>query len=113
MAKGFTFPVGNDPALNTSKRGPPSRFNRYSPKMLRAELPVQRNKSLYCLLSIFYYFSRAGINQRSKTVAVTPPASWAKTKPGVSTGRIPAKVSLKERASVTAGFANDVDAVNQ
>ena len=34
-------------------------------------------------------------------------------KPGVSAGRIPAKVSLTERASVTAGFAKDVDAVNQ
>src|SRR2546423_4916680 len=34
-------------------------------------------------------------------------------KPGTSTGRMPANVSLAERASVTAGFANDVDAVNQ
>ncbi len=34
-------------------------------------------------------------------------------KPGVSIGRIPANVSLADRASVTAGFANDVDAVNQ
>jgi hypothetical protein len=33
--------------------------------------------------------------------------------PGVSAGRMPANVSLAERASVTAGFANDVDAVNQ
>ena len=34
-------------------------------------------------------------------------------KPGASTGRMPAKVSLAVRASVTAGFANDVDDVNQ
>ena len=34
-------------------------------------------------------------------------------KAGTSIGRIPAKVSLAERASVTAGFAKDVDAVNQ
>jgi hypothetical protein len=33
--------------------------------------------------------------------------------PGASAGRIPANVSLTERANVTAGFANDVDAVNQ
>jgi len=33
--------------------------------------------------------------------------------PGASAGRIPAKVSLAARASVTAGFANDVDEVNQ
>ena len=34
-------------------------------------------------------------------------------KAGTSTGRTPAKVSLADRASVTAGLANDVDAVNQ
>ena len=34
-------------------------------------------------------------------------------KPGTSAGRIPTNVSLSERASVTAGFANDVEAVNQ
>ena len=33
--------------------------------------------------------------------------------PGTSTGRIPAKVSVSARATVTAGFANDVDGVNQ
>jgi len=35
------------------------------------------------------------------------------TNPGTSIGRIPAKVSLAARAIVTAGFANDVDDVNQ
>jgi hypothetical protein len=34
-------------------------------------------------------------------------------KPGASAGRMPANVSESERASVTAGLANDVDAVNQ
>jgi len=34
-------------------------------------------------------------------------------KPGTSTGRMPAKVSLRDRATVTAGFANEVEAVNQ
>jgi hypothetical protein len=34
-------------------------------------------------------------------------------KPGTSTGRMPANVSLADRASVTAGFANEVDEVNQ
>ncbi|MEI9939536.1 MAG: hypothetical protein WDO69_20135 [Pseudomonadota bacterium] len=33
--------------------------------------------------------------------------------PGASTGRIPAKVLLAARASVTAGSAKDVDEVNQ
>jgi hypothetical protein len=32
---------------------------------------------------------------------------------GTSTGRIPANVFEMDRASVTAGFAKDVDAVNQ
>jgi hypothetical protein len=32
---------------------------------------------------------------------------------GTSPGRMPAKVSLRQRAIVTAGFANEVDAVNQ
>jgi hypothetical protein len=34
-------------------------------------------------------------------------------KPGASAGRMPAKVSLAARARVTAGFANEVDEVNQ
>lgn len=33
--------------------------------------------------------------------------------PGTSAGRMPANVLVKARATVTAGFANDVDAVNQ
>lgn len=33
--------------------------------------------------------------------------------PGTSAGRIPVKVSLIILATVTAGFANDVDEVNQ
>ena len=33
--------------------------------------------------------------------------------PTVSDGLIPAKVFVMERASVTAGLANDVEAVNQ
>ena len=34
-------------------------------------------------------------------------------KAGASCGRMPANVSVSERAIVTAGFANDVDGVNQ
>ena len=45
--------------------------------------------------------------------AVAAPANWAKMNPGASVGRIPAKVLLALRASVTAGLANGVDAVNQ
>jgi hypothetical protein len=34
-------------------------------------------------------------------------------KPGTSPGRMPANVSLTQRAIVTAGLANAVEAVNQ
>jgi hypothetical protein len=54
-----------------------------------------------------------GSIQRNDTVAAMPPRNWASTNQGTSRGLIPAKVSLKHRAIVTAGFANDVDAVNQ
>ena len=33
--------------------------------------------------------------------------------PGASTGRIPEKLAVRVRASVTAGLANEVEAVNQ
>jgi hypothetical protein len=52
-------------------------------------------------------------SHREKKVAVTAPRSCAITKGGTSTGRIPAKVLLAERARVTAGFAKEVEAVNQ
>src|SRR5688500_6633470 len=42
-----------------------------------------------------------------------PPATSATTKPGRSAGRIPANVSVKPRAIVTAALANDLDDVNQ
>ena len=41
------------------------------------------------------------------------PANCAATKGSTSSGRMPAKVSERERAMVTAGLANEVDDVNQ
>ena len=41
------------------------------------------------------------------------PANCAKMNAATSPGAIPAKVSDRARATVTAGFANEVDAVNQ
>ena len=55
----------------------------------------------------------AGTSQRNKSVDTAAPRSCATMNAGASTGRMPANVSLAERANVTAGFANDVDAVNQ
>jgi len=54
-----------------------------------------------------------GVSQRKRAVADAAPMSWATTNAGAFEGRIPAKVSVAERASVTAGLANDVEAVNQ
>ena len=41
------------------------------------------------------------------------PAISATMKPGRSAGRIPAKVSVSDRAMATAGLAKEVEAVNQ
>jgi hypothetical protein len=46
-------------------------------------------------------------------VAVNPPATCVAINPGTSQGRIPTNVLLSVRAIVTAGFAKEVDAVNQ
>ena len=56
---------------------------------------------------------KLGISQRNRNVAAMPPPTWATMKGGTSLGRMPAKVSLSDLAIVTAGFAKDVDAVNQ
>lgn len=45
--------------------------------------------------------------------AKKPPASWATINPGTPFHWIPANVSVMALAIVTAGFANDVDEVNQ
>src|SRR2546428_796862 len=58
-------------------------------------------------------FGSDGTSQRNNAVAAPAPASCARINTGVSLGRMPENVSVTERASVTAGFANDVDAVNQ
>ncbi len=54
-----------------------------------------------------------GTSQRKSSVAAIAPKSCATINAGTSINLIPAKLSLIERAKVTAGFANDVDAVNQ
>lgn len=56
---------------------------------------------------------RLGMSHLKSAVAVPAPMSCAAMKAGASAGRIPANVSVAERASVTAGLANDVEAVNQ
>jgi hypothetical protein len=70
------------------------------------------------------HLSREGLRRQSRSPRARPPPrdregdmlapiSWAAMKAGTLPGAIPAKVSLRPRASVTAGLAKDVDAVNQ
>jgi hypothetical protein len=54
-----------------------------------------------------------GTSQRKRTVAAKAPINCVTIKPGASSGRIPANVSVNALASVTAGLAKEVDAVNQ
>src|SRR5439155_21835786 len=56
---------------------------------------------------------RFGASQRNKNVALNAPATCATTNSGTSTGLMPVNVFVNERASVTAGFAKDVEEVNQ
>ena len=54
-----------------------------------------------------------GTSQPNRATDARAPAAWAPTNAGTSSGRMPANVSVNARAIVTAGFANDVDDVNQ
>src|SRR5262245_1466547 len=54
-----------------------------------------------------------GTSHRKSPVAAAAPSNCATMNAGASAGRIPANVSVADRASVTAGLANDVEAVNQ
>jgi len=54
-----------------------------------------------------------GTSHRNSIVASVAPAACAIRKPATSATRMPANVSVTDPASVTAGFANDVDAVHQ
>jgi len=54
-----------------------------------------------------------GTSHLKRAVAQNAPAPCATTNIGTSIGRTPANVFVNARAKVTAGLANDVDAVNQ
>jgi hypothetical protein len=54
-----------------------------------------------------------GYSTRTAPTPTTRPTSWAVTNPGTELGAIPENVSENARPRVTAGFANDVDEVNQ
>src|SRR4051794_29265849 len=54
-----------------------------------------------------------GYSSATSPRPTAPPTSCAAMNPGSDCGAIPAKVSLNARPMLTAGFANDVDEVNQ
>ena len=54
-----------------------------------------------------------GTSHLNNSVAARAPTNCIAMKPGASAGRIPAKVLVNDRATVTAGLANEVEAVNQ
>ena len=63
-----------------------------------------------------YFFSWCGRERKShlnSSVAIIAPASWATINKGALLGLMPEKVSVNALAIVTAGLANDVEAVNQ
>ena len=90
----------------------------------RAEpLPQRRNiRARACALAVEFVGETDGVvhavtlrsaknfNSNAPTEA---PAICATMKPGASAGRIPANVSERVRPRVIAGFANEVEAVNQ
>ena len=56
----------------------------------------------------------AGTNKVDATTAPTAaPTNWAAMNAGTWFMAIPANVAVKPRANVTAGLANEVEAVNQ
>jgi hypothetical protein len=59
------------------------------------------------------FVPRTGTRNLKSAVAARAPATCAAMKPGASAGRIPENVFVSERAKVTAGFAKEVDDVNQ
>src|SRR5271168_86633 len=65
------------------------------------------------LITLLMFPCCFGAIHRITIVAAIPPTICAVTNHPTSTGLIPANVSLRHLAIVTAGFANDVDAVNQ
>src|SRR5262245_46525305 len=52
-------------------------------------------------------------SQPDRIAASAVPSSWAATNAATASGAMPANVFDSERASVTAGLAKDVEAVNQ
>ena len=71
-------------------------------------------KARSCLFRYWLVGVSASRNSQAKNnVANRAAISWAAMKAGMSEGVIPAKLSENPLAMVTAGFAKDVEEVNQ
>src|SRR4051794_12664840 len=95
-------------ALARSTRRAPPRTPLYK----SAGLPRGRGERQGVVRALSNFASGA----RSHVVTAIPtsaPAVCATTNIGAFEGAIPEKVSVNERATVTAGFAKEVEAVNQ
>src|SRR5579872_4882824 len=94
----------------------PHQFFQSKISSWRLALPIlhhDQNSAPCGTTTSFAADGKPGTSQRNRMVAAIPPANCATTNRGTSTGRIPANVSLKHLAIVTAGLAKDVEAVNQ
>ena len=56
---------------------------------------------------------RRGSNAWWMAAPSAAPTAWDSTKPAALAGAMPAKLSLSMQPSTAAGFANEVEAVNQ
>jgi len=63
--------------------------------------------------SVLTLFLSADKSHDKVRIAANAPINCAAMNPGASAGRMPEKVLVIDRAMVTAGFAKDVEAVNQ
>src|SRR5215510_79567 len=81
-------------------------------------LVVGGDGALAANLCVASYRARAsaatlGHSNRAASRATPAPRNWTQMNASTLVGAIPAKVSLRPRAIVTAGLAKEVDAVNQ
>ena len=74
---------------------------------------VPENVRTVNLRSIYAVFSLADKRNVQTASASTAPINWAIMKPKICSGLMPANVFENPLAMVTAGFAKDVEAVNQ
>ena len=93
------------------------RLPQSSRRGIRRRLRSLQGQQIYgptrCAVARFANGSLAAQSHWARIVASAAPANCATMKARTPAGAIPAKVFERARAKVTAGFANEVEAVNQ